>query len=123
MNVIINKKIAVVGGHLELLKWAREHDCPWDEMTRHHADLNGNLELLQWAVEHGAPAMPPSVRLAKHRLVGGNSDAASGSSWVRAATAIPCAGGGIGRSTRPTVVPSSAAAARAVPDWREGPAV
>ena len=22
---------AVAGGHLEVLHWAREHDCPWDQ--------------------------------------------------------------------------------------------
>jgi len=22
-----------MGGHLEVLKWAREHNCPWDDMT------------------------------------------------------------------------------------------
>jgi hypothetical protein len=22
-------------GHLEVLQWAQEHNCPWDEMTLH----------------------------------------------------------------------------------------
>ena len=25
--------IAAAGGHLEVLRWAREHHCPWDERT------------------------------------------------------------------------------------------
>ena len=25
---------AAEGGHLEVLKWARENGCPWDEETR-----------------------------------------------------------------------------------------
>jgi hypothetical protein len=40
-------------GHLEVLKWAREHDCPWDEGTCVAAADNGNLEVLRWAIEHG----------------------------------------------------------------------
>jgi len=44
-----------VGGHLEVLKWARAHHCPWDAEVRQTAEREGHLELLQWAVEHGAP--------------------------------------------------------------------
>ena len=46
---------AAKGGHLEVLKWARAHCCPWDQWTRQLAEEEGHLELLQWAVEHGAP--------------------------------------------------------------------
>ena len=46
---------AAVSGHLEVLKWAREHDCPWDEGTCGHAALGGHLEMLQWAREHNCP--------------------------------------------------------------------
>jgi hypothetical protein len=42
-------------GYLEVLNWAREHHCPWDERTRLWAEHEGHRELLQWAVEHGAP--------------------------------------------------------------------
>ena len=47
--------IAANYGHLEVLQWAREHHCPWDEQTRQLAEHEGHLELLQWAVEQGAP--------------------------------------------------------------------
>ena len=46
---------AAEGGHLEVLKWAGEHHCPWDAETRQRAEEQGHLELLQWAVEHSAP--------------------------------------------------------------------
>ena len=32
------------GGHLEMLKWARENDCPWNERTRARA-RGGHLEV------------------------------------------------------------------------------
>ena len=47
---------AAEGGHLEVLKWAREHHYPWDTRTRPYAQEEGNLELFQWAVKQSAPA-------------------------------------------------------------------
>jgi hypothetical protein len=38
-----------------VLKWAREHDCPWNERTCARAAESAPLEVLQWAMEHGAP--------------------------------------------------------------------
>ena len=38
---------------MEVLQWAREHDCPWNEETCECAALVGNLEMLKWAVELG----------------------------------------------------------------------
>ena len=35
---------AACGGHLEVLKWARENDCPWDEDTREIAAEMGYVE-------------------------------------------------------------------------------
>ena len=46
---------AAMGGHLAVLQWAREHDCPWDPGTCYHAALGGHLSLLQWARAHGCP--------------------------------------------------------------------
>jgi len=42
-------------GHLEMLKWARENGCPWDECTCSGAAGNGHLEVLKWARENGCP--------------------------------------------------------------------
>ena len=44
---------AAHGGHLEVLKWARENDCPWDGRTCAFAANGGHLELL--ARENGCP--------------------------------------------------------------------
>ena len=41
------------GGHLEVLQWARENGCPWDEHTCSAAAKEGHLEVLQWARENG----------------------------------------------------------------------
>jgi hypothetical protein len=49
--------LAAEAGHLEVLKWAREHHCPWDEFTCtcESAASNGHLETLQWVREHHCP--------------------------------------------------------------------
>jgi len=38
-----------------VLKWAREHDCPWSKTTCRVAASEGHLEVLKWAREHGCP--------------------------------------------------------------------
>jgi hypothetical protein len=43
------------GGHLEVLKWARENGCPWDEQTCSSAATGGHLEVLKWARANGCP--------------------------------------------------------------------
>jgi hypothetical protein len=35
---------AAYDGHLEVLKWARENGCPWDERTRQLAARKGYVE-------------------------------------------------------------------------------
>ena len=46
---------AARGGHLEVLQWAREHDCPWNDKTCHAAARGGHLAVLRWAREHNCP--------------------------------------------------------------------
>jgi len=46
---------AAEGGHLEVLKWARENGCPWNERTCSCAAKGGHLEVLKWARENGCP--------------------------------------------------------------------
>ena len=46
---------AASGGHLDVLKWARENDCPWDELTCMYAAKHGHLGTLRWARENGCP--------------------------------------------------------------------
>jgi hypothetical protein len=48
-------RLAAYLGHLEVLKWARKHGCPWDFWTCFHAAAGGHLEVLQWAREHDCP--------------------------------------------------------------------
>ena len=38
-----------------MLKWAREHSCPWDERTCENATMRGRTRVLKWARNHGAP--------------------------------------------------------------------
>mmetsp|Transcript_15679 Transcript_15679/g.35307 ORF Transcript_15679/g.35307 Transcript_15679/m.35307 type:complete len:105 (-) Transcript_15679:63-377(-) len=47
--------LASDGGHLEILKWARAQGCPWDEDTCHFALDRGHKTVYQWAVENGCP--------------------------------------------------------------------
>ena len=46
---------AAMGGHLEVLQWARANGCPWDEDTCAAAADRGHLEVLKWARENGCP--------------------------------------------------------------------
>ena len=46
---------AAEGGHLKVLRWARENGCPWDESTCYSAAEGGHLEVLKWARENGCP--------------------------------------------------------------------
>ena len=39
---------AAEGGHLEVLRWARAHDCPWDANTCRGDAQGGHLEVLKW---------------------------------------------------------------------------
>ena len=46
---------AARGGHLDVLKWAREEGCPWDGWTTHFAEFGGHLEMLLYARQAGCP--------------------------------------------------------------------
>ena len=47
--------LAAEWGRLEILKWLREKNFPWDEETSRRAASGGHLEMLQWARENGCP--------------------------------------------------------------------
>ena len=42
---------AVIGGHIDILKWARENGCPWDETTIVSAIKNGHLDVTKFILE------------------------------------------------------------------------
>jgi hypothetical protein len=46
---------AAQNGHLEVLKWLRENNCPWNEYTCANAACNGYLEILKWLRENKCP--------------------------------------------------------------------
>ena len=54
---------AAGGGYLQVLKWAREHGCQWEENIYHNPYLDccalaarfGHLEVLKWAREQHCP--------------------------------------------------------------------
>ena len=40
-------------GHLEVLKWAVEHGCPWNvNQCIQAADANGHVHVAQWMEAH-----------------------------------------------------------------------
>ena len=47
--------LAAALGQLEILKWLRENNFPWDEETCRRAASGGHLEVLQWACANGCP--------------------------------------------------------------------
>ena len=46
---------AAAGGHLEVLKYAHENGCPWDERTCYEAAGGGHLDVLKYLHEQGCP--------------------------------------------------------------------
>ena len=42
-------------GNLEMLKWARANDCPWDVVTRQFAGDGEHWDVLEWARANGCP--------------------------------------------------------------------
>ena len=51
---LVDAGMAAEGGHLEVLQWAVEHNCPWDSDTCSFAAGAGRLEVLQWVRQHDA---------------------------------------------------------------------
>ena len=47
--------LAASGGHLECLRYAHEHGCPWKADTCTYAARQGRLECLRYAHEHSCP--------------------------------------------------------------------
>jgi len=48
-------QFAALGGHLDVLQWAREENFHWGDSTCARAAEGGHLHVLQWAREHGCP--------------------------------------------------------------------
>lgn len=46
---------AALEGHLTILKWARQCDCPWDGQTTENAAKFGSLEIIKWCLDNGCP--------------------------------------------------------------------
>ena len=42
-------------GKLDVLKWLRQHRCPWDDWSLISAADCGHLDVMQWAIENGCP--------------------------------------------------------------------
>ncbi len=43
---------------MEILRWAREQGCPWDDLVHSQAAIGGHLEVIEWAVDNGLPCNP-----------------------------------------------------------------
>ena len=56
-----------MNGHLAVLQWARENDCPWDENLCMYAAKGGHLQMLRWLRENGAPWFEETPQLAAQR--------------------------------------------------------
>jgi hypothetical protein len=103
---------AARGGHLEVLKWARENGCPWDEKTCAHAARGGHLKVLKWARENGCPWDEIDVRVRGERWpprgaeVGARQRLPVGRGDVRArGVSRPPRGAEVGARERLPVVP------------------
>jgi hypothetical protein len=48
-------KHAARSGYLEILKWARQNECAWDEEVCLYAAKRGRFKVLKWLRENGCP--------------------------------------------------------------------
>ena len=55
LDEAVGCEAAALGGHLEILRWARANDCPWNERTSWSAAGGGHLKVLKWLRENGCP--------------------------------------------------------------------
>jgi hypothetical protein len=46
---------AAINGHLEILQYLRQNECPWDENTLEGAVREKHWEVAVWAAENGCP--------------------------------------------------------------------
>jgi len=46
---------AASGGHMEVVRWLHEHDCPWNDTATMAAARFGHLEVLQWLRARDCP--------------------------------------------------------------------
>jgi len=69
---------AARGRHLDVLMWARDHDCPWDEQTCALAAAGGHLDVLQWAREHDCPVGRSDVCKCSYGRAPGRADVGAG---------------------------------------------
>lgn len=46
---------AARNGHLNVLQWATENNYQWDLKTSYKASKGGHLNVLQWAIDNGCP--------------------------------------------------------------------
>ena len=44
---------AAGAGQLDILKWLRQHKCPWNDYSLMDAAAYGHLDVIQWAIENG----------------------------------------------------------------------
>jgi hypothetical protein len=49
---------AAKGNHLDILKWLRLNNCPWDYRVCHISVKNGNNDLCIWAIKNGCDHDP-----------------------------------------------------------------
>ena len=71
-------RYALEFGQLEILKWARENGCQWDEVTCAMAAYGGQLEILKWLHANSCPWDKKTCKMARE---GGNFEQLK---WARA---------------------------------------
>ena len=57
-NLVLKRNLteaAAKCGHLAVLKWLRERECPWDEEVAGEAASRGHIHILDWALDNNVP--------------------------------------------------------------------
>lgn len=57
-NLVMQRNLteaAATHGHLAVLKWLRERECPWDEKVAAEAAVRGHIHILEYALDNNVP--------------------------------------------------------------------
>ena len=54
---------------LDILQWAREEGCPWDQLTYSLAERCRDEDLMEWVKLNGCPRAAPEEKRPLHALL------------------------------------------------------
>ncbi len=56
LMILVYTRYAALGGHLDVIQWARKHELRWNEAACDNAALSGHTNLMLWLLDNGCPS-------------------------------------------------------------------